>query len=244
MRRPLHDPESRAAAYVNGNLRPKAGRRFEQHLLTCDECWREVELEREGRRIAERARELAPASLRDQVRGLVTVSAGVRDRRRPGRLSLVTAGIAAVILVTSLSLLVIRSSGGRQPAEISAAEAAFRSGPVIEGPASSPAPDLGAMGLQVETTGRMRLAGMPVDSFTFRDASGAALMLFVARAPFPVASGAVQRGPGMGSGWSARMDGMSMVCGSSPVNFLLVGRNQQRLEELRGPLATALTWSS
>jgi hypothetical protein len=35
-----------------------------------------------------------------------------------------------------------------------------------------------------------------------------------------------------------------MVCGSSPVNFLLVGRNQQRLEEVRGVLATPLTWSS
>ena len=234
----MHDPEARAAAYLNGDARPNARRRFEQHLLTCDECLREVELEREGRRIAERARELAPASLRDQVRGLVTVSAGVRRGRRSGGFAIVAAATMAVLVLTSLSLLFLRSSGDHQPRAISAAEAAFRSGPTIEGPASVSAPDLGAMGLELETTGRTRLADMPVDSFTYRDASHASLMVFVAQDPFPVASGAVQRGPGMGAGWSARLNGISMICGSRPVNFLLVGGDQEQLREVGAVLAS------
>jgi anti-sigma factor RsiW len=66
-----HDPERNAAEYVSGELSKRATRWFEAHLLHCEDCWREVLLGRLGRRVAEEAREQAPAGLRDRVRAAV-----------------------------------------------------------------------------------------------------------------------------------------------------------------------------
>jgi hypothetical protein len=70
-RRRPHDPERNAAEYVSGELSRRATRWFETHLLHCEDCWREVLLGRLGRRVAEEAREQAPAGLRDRVRAAV-----------------------------------------------------------------------------------------------------------------------------------------------------------------------------
>jgi anti-sigma factor RsiW len=70
-RRRPHDPERNAAEYVSGELSRRATRWFEAHLLGCEDCWREVLLGRLGRRVAEEAREQAPAGLRDRVRAAV-----------------------------------------------------------------------------------------------------------------------------------------------------------------------------
>jgi hypothetical protein len=70
-RRRSHDPERDAAEYVTGELSRRATRWFEEHLLHCEDCWREVFLGRLGRRIAEESREQASASLRDRVRAAV-----------------------------------------------------------------------------------------------------------------------------------------------------------------------------
>jgi hypothetical protein len=74
-RRRQHDPERNAAEYVTGELSRRATRWFESHLLHCEDCWREVLLGRLGRRIAEEAREQAPAGLRDRVRAAVQFTA-------------------------------------------------------------------------------------------------------------------------------------------------------------------------
>jgi len=71
IRRRPHDPERNAAEYVSGELSRRATRWFESHLLHCEDCWREVLLGRLGRRVAEEAREQAPAGLRDRVRAAV-----------------------------------------------------------------------------------------------------------------------------------------------------------------------------
>jgi len=71
LRRRPHDPERNAAEYVSGELSKRATRWFETHLLHCEDCWREVLLGRLGRRVAEEAREQAPAGLRDRVRAAV-----------------------------------------------------------------------------------------------------------------------------------------------------------------------------
>ena len=70
-RRRPHDPERNAAEYVSGELGRRATRWFEAHLLNCEDCWREVLLGRLGRRVAEEAREQAPAGLRERVRAAV-----------------------------------------------------------------------------------------------------------------------------------------------------------------------------
>ena len=46
-----HDPELLAAQYLDHMPEPARGD-FEAHLLTCDGCWREISLAREGREIA------------------------------------------------------------------------------------------------------------------------------------------------------------------------------------------------
>ena len=74
-RRRPHDPERNAAEYVSGELSRRTTRWFESHLLNCEDCWREVLLGRMGRRIAEEAREQAPAGLRDRVRAAVQFTA-------------------------------------------------------------------------------------------------------------------------------------------------------------------------
>ena len=70
-----HDPERNAAEYVSGELSRRTTRWFESHLLNCEDCWREVLFGRMGRRIAEEAREQAPAGLRDRVRAAVQFTA-------------------------------------------------------------------------------------------------------------------------------------------------------------------------
>jgi hypothetical protein len=69
-----HDPEINATLYVSRELTRRMRRWFEAHLLECDDCWREVWLARLGRRVAEHAREVAPASVRDAVRAVIHLS--------------------------------------------------------------------------------------------------------------------------------------------------------------------------
>lgn len=69
-----HDPERYAAEYLSGEIPRRFCRWFEAHLLECDDCWSEVWLGREGRRMAEAAREMAPPALRDAVRVAVMFS--------------------------------------------------------------------------------------------------------------------------------------------------------------------------
>lgn len=82
-----HDPEASASLYLAGELSRRVVRWFEHHLLECDDCWREVWLARRGRFVAEHARELAPASLRDAVRGSVQLSPIESGRARLPRRS-------------------------------------------------------------------------------------------------------------------------------------------------------------
>lgn len=83
--RGAHDPEVNASLYVSSELPRRMLRWFEQHLLECDDCWREVWLARRGRLLAEHARELAPATLRDAVRGAVQISAAGAEAPERGR---------------------------------------------------------------------------------------------------------------------------------------------------------------
>jgi hypothetical protein len=69
-----HNPEQLAAAYLT-TMRPRARRRFEAHLLACEPCWQEVTLARRGRQLAETARDIAPAQLREDIRAAVAAAA-------------------------------------------------------------------------------------------------------------------------------------------------------------------------
>ena len=71
-----HDPLT-AAAYLAGELTTAERTEFESHLLTCDECWAELDTARRGQAPVELAREQAPPQLRQRIRAAIT-------RRRPG----------------------------------------------------------------------------------------------------------------------------------------------------------------
>ena len=70
-----HKPDQLAAAYLDG-LRARPRRRYEQHLLDCEACWREVSLARLGRGLAERVTDIAPPGTREAIRAAVLTAAG------------------------------------------------------------------------------------------------------------------------------------------------------------------------
>lgn len=77
-----HDSERNAAEFVSGELKGRARRWFNAHLLKCEDCWREVLLGRLGHRLATDFRETAPSALRDRVRALIALESD--EPRRGG----------------------------------------------------------------------------------------------------------------------------------------------------------------
>lgn len=229
-----HDPEREVAAYVSGELSPRDIRRFETHLLECELCWREVQLNREGRRRAESSRESAPPSLREDVRAAVTLSAE-GSRRRP-RIALGALGIVAILASATFLILALGSST-TQPPEIAAALASYRSQSMPVAPPKRSAPDLSSAGLELTGSGSTHLGSMTSDLFVYREPSGARVLVFLSSSTFPEAAGATQTGS-MASGWTARVDDLSLVCGSGPVSFLFVGRDLTRLQGAERVLVT------
>ena len=47
-------PEERLIAFLTGELSPEQEREFDQHLLECETCWRQVQADRVGRLAVER----------------------------------------------------------------------------------------------------------------------------------------------------------------------------------------------
>jgi hypothetical protein len=60
-------PEERVVAFLSGELSAEEERDFDQHLLECEICWKDVQADRMGRLAVERLREPVPAGLRDRV---------------------------------------------------------------------------------------------------------------------------------------------------------------------------------
>jgi len=235
MRRRTHDPERAAAEYVTGEQRRRTRRRFEEHLLSCEDCWREVWLGREGRRLAERTRELAPPHIRDDVRGTIQLAAGSAPRRiRIGRVGVLSL-TGAVLLVGALVTSSLRSSGPGEPTPIADAAAAYRSGLTVQGGTSHPAPDLGREGFFLDVSGRSQLGDMAVDSFLYRSPTGGTVLLFFGSEPFPAAAGATHRS-GSFHGWTASVGGVSLACGDAPQSYLLVGPDPTTLSQIEATL--------
>src|SRR5215471_8024688 len=106
-------------AYVAGKLDRAQARRWDEHLLECERCWRAVREDRAGREAAQLLRQPAPAGLADRVRFAVELAAaGAIAQRRPrdgvrlGWRWLTAAGaLAAAVAVT---VVVVLLPGGRQ----------------------------------------------------------------------------------------------------------------------------------
>ena len=74
-------PEERLVAFLAGELSPEEERRFDEHLLGCEQCWRAVQADRAARLALEQLRQPAPAGLQ----GRVAASVGAGRRRSPQR---------------------------------------------------------------------------------------------------------------------------------------------------------------
>ena len=128
------------AAFLGGELDPAEARRWDEHLLECEACWRAVREDRAGRQAARVLRRPAPPGLADRVAFAVEVAAAGRTaaprRARPPARSprrarsgggrrwprLAAAGAAAVAVV--VTVVVFLFPGGHQARSVPAAVAA------------------------------------------------------------------------------------------------------------------------
>src|SRR5215469_14824696 len=66
------------AAFLAGELDPPEARRWDEHLLECERCWRAVREDRVGRQAAQVLRQPAPPRLADRVAFAVEMAASAR----------------------------------------------------------------------------------------------------------------------------------------------------------------------
>ena len=211
-----HDPEQNAAAYLAGSLSKRRRGRFEEHMLVCEDCWREVRLGRAGRALAESGRMLPPQRLREDVRASVeAVALDPRSARAPGVL------VVALLLVaaTAFGARALWFSGG-QPVVIETAVRDFRStDPAGVEVASELPARLGD--LVLVTAERRSLHDLEVVAHVYRDAAGHTVVVYQGEETFPVAGGA-DHAPD-GATWTARVGNAVLFCADKPVPSLIVG---------------------
>jgi hypothetical protein len=224
-----HDPEQLAAAYMDG-LPDFERDRFDDHLVNCEACWREVTLARKGRELAERARELAPPGIRDDIRAAITAAAAEQQRRpavpRPRRLNLLIAAVTAVIVVSGGLIWRPWQSPPAATASASTMDSAvanFRDerlpGTLV--PAQD-APDLGGLGLQLVGAAAGDVEGTDVSVFAYRTESGERLDVYRSAQPIPEADQARELNGEEGA-WRTDVDGITVICGPASHTMLLIG---------------------
>lgn len=237
-----HDPEKNAAAYLGGYMTRRRRSAFEEHIVECEDCWREIDLGREGRAVAESGRELAPQFLRERIRSSVATMEP-RDRRRgrglrakradapPRRRPLfpVLAAALALLLLVGVTAAVVVLAPREQPRPIAAALADFRD----EGPidANVPAPRqfpkrLGD--LQLVSSSRGSAGGLDVVVHSYEDEAGHAVSVYEADETWPVADGA--RHTDGGRTWVASLGDTVLFCSDAPIPALVVGDDAKEVK--------------
>jgi anti-sigma factor RsiW len=185
---------------------------FERHIVDCEDCWREVDLGRKGRSVAEAGRELAPQALRERVRAAVeTVSP---RRRRP--LWVFGASLVTIVAVAVIGMMAVPK---RDPGEIQAALASYRSGSVGV-PVESLLPER-LSDLELVGAYRAQLGGIDAIAHRYVDRSGDEVVVYVADEEWPVAVGAEH--DNAGQTWLAERDDLVVICLNQPHSSLVVG---------------------
>lgn len=227
-----HD-DTTVGGYLAGELPPEQRDAFEQHLLTCDRCWAEIDAGRRGRALAEQAREPTPRQLRDQV--LAALAAQQPSRRRPRARILVAAAVAVVAVLTVAVVAIGTIGADAQPAQIAAAVAGYRDDRLPgSGIPERAGPDLTALRLVETGAGAGRLAGQPVTGYAYRDGAGRRLLIYLSDRPFPMpdpVDGADPTGAAL-----ATHRGVVVLCSRAPHTALVLGED----EHLVWQAATAL----
>jgi hypothetical protein len=120
-------PEERLVAFLAGELSPQEEREFDQHLLECESCWREVQTDRLGRLAVERLREPAPAGLRDRVALAISLEEPHRTthgrRHRPARSRgavYVAAALFVALAIGGTTVGLLSAGSATDPPQLSA----------------------------------------------------------------------------------------------------------------------------
>ena len=207
------------AAYLAGDLDPDGARRWDAHLLECEDCWRAVREDRAGHLAAELLRQPAPPGLADRVAFAVEVAARQRPaprhgrpgRARPGgRLGwrgLAGAGaLAAGLAVTLLFLLLPGRATGSMPAAV-AAVARYAQAAALPAGEQAGAP---ARPQEVGRPATLSAGGQRIVVRIWR-LGGTEAVVAVSSRPFPMPAGA-RGASGGGMAWSARLGALGLYC--------------------------------
>jgi hypothetical protein len=223
------------AGFLAGDLGQADARRWDEHLLACEQCWRAVREDRAGRQAAALLRQPAPADLADRVEFAVEVAAdggtaarlqarpGARSRQRAGPAMwrachgrrwwwarLAGAGVLAAGLVVALVFLL---PGGHEAGGMPAAVAAVaRYAQAIPLPAREPHlhPGRGAAPVELGRPVTVTAGGQQIVMRTWR-LGGAEAVVAVSGRPFPMPARA-QGVSGQGMAWSARLGRLGLYC--------------------------------
>ena len=217
-----HDPERDAAAFLGGTMSRRRRRAFERHMVECEECWREVDLGRRGRAVAEAGRELAPQPLRERVRAVVeTVPPRSPSRRLGWRI-----GAGGAVAVVTAIVVAFALAPEEQPAPIDAAVRAFARAASVGSPAPPDMPRrLGDLRLTDSRAGH--LEGLEVVVHSYEDPAGHRVTIYQSDRSFPVARGAEH--DRAADTWAATLDGVEVFCVDDPVPSLLVGDDRREV---------------
>jgi hypothetical protein len=220
-----HDAETTAAAYLFGEMDPDEKQHFEEHLLTCEDCWREVERARVGMQALESSREFAPDHLRAKIRDVAREMPSSR-RRRPARRPVAAAAVAVVLAGIAFGVW-----GMTRPPAVPAAITAAVTGYVdrrLPGSATpeAPAPDLPGLDLTEVGASAGRIERFDVNTYAFRDQSGRRLMIYIGDRAFPMPNDARPL-EGSDGPWIAHHDGVAVLCARYPHELLIVGKDDK-----------------
>lgn len=214
-----HDPERDAAAYLGGQMAPRRRRVFESHLMECERCWHEVHLGREGRRIAESGRSLAPQNLKERVRASIgSVEPVPMGLPRRAAVAIVAASVALSTVV--VGWLVLRPDT-HQPEVIQTVLADFKGGhEFTRRPGGRALPrQIGDLTLEGVQRGSTR--GMRLEAYDYADSAGHDVTIYLANEPFPSARGA--HPDPISHTWSAKIGGVVLFCADRPMSSLVLG---------------------
>src|SRR6266704_1290754 len=181
------------AGFLAGELDPAAARRWDEHLLACEQCWRAVREDRAGRQAAQLLRQPAPPRLADRVAFAVEVAAAgstaAPPRARPGgRLAWWRlAGAAALVATVTVTLTVLL------PGRDQHARSGGRAAPVQVG-----RPETVTAGGQKLVMRTWRLGRIEA-------------VVAVSGQPFPMPPGAASVA-GAGMAWSRRLGQLGLYC--------------------------------
>ena len=212
----MDDHDSLLDAFLAGDLGSADARRFDEHLLDCEACWKALRANRAGRLAAQVLRQPAPPSLADRVAFAVEVAASARQQElvagAPGRLRWRLAGGGAVVVGMLVTLLVLLPGRGT-PAMPAAVQAVAHYALAIAPPAGQVRGLTGGQQAGPAEMGRpvaVVAGGQRIVLRTWR-LGGTEAVVAVSQRPFPMPAGATGA-PGGGMAWSVRLGRLGLYC--------------------------------